>query len=128
MGFFDLIGTSSGGRGDAGTISTDAGPASESLRRHPGAEKNDSDDVFVGQVDELAEKIRQSAFYLVVLGEFKRGKNTLINAILKDNILPTAVVPLTSIVTMIRYGPEEEILVRFKDGKTQTIEDRKSVV
>lgn len=76
------------------------------------------------RVDELAEKIRQSAFYLVVLGEFKRGKSTLVNAILKDNILPTAVVPLTSIVTMIRYGPEEEICVRFKDGRTQIIPRR----
>ncbi|MEJ5365066.1 MAG: dynamin family protein [Desulfosoma sp.] len=79
------------------------------------------DDALVGRVDELAEKIRQSAFYLVVLGEFKRGKSTLVNAILKDNLLPTAVVPLTSIVTMIRYGPDEEILVRFKDGRTESI-------
>lgn len=86
--------------------------------------KNDSDDAFVGPVEELAGKIQQSAFYLVVLGEFKRGKSTLVNALLKDNILPTAVVPLTSIVTMIRYGPEEEILVRFKNGKTQSIDRR----
>ncbi len=76
------------------------------------------------RIDELAEKIRQSAFYLVVLGEFKRGKSTLINAMLKDNLLPTAVVPLTSIVTMITYGPEEKIMVRFKDGRTETIARR----
>ncbi|WP_448384038.1 dynamin family protein [Desulfosoma sp.] len=82
------------------------------------------DGAVIQRVDELSEKIRQSAFYLVVLGEFKRGKSTLVNAILKDNILPTAVVPLTSIVTMIRYGPEEEILVHFKDGKKLPIERR----
>lgn len=87
--------------------------------------RDNLDDALVGRVDELAEKIRQSAFYLVVLGEFKRGKSTLVNAILKDNILPTAVVPLTSIVTMIRYGPQEEILVRFKDGRTEAIDRRR---
>ncbi|ROQ89921.1 dynamin family protein [Desulfosoma caldarium] len=73
------------------------------------------------RINVLYDKIRQSAFYLVVLGEFKRGKSTLINAVLKDNLLPTAVVPLTSIVTMIHYGPEEKICVRFKDGTTRTI-------
>ncbi|MGQ9669248.1 MAG: dynamin family protein [Desulfosoma sp.] len=81
-------------------------------------------DTITERIDELSKKIQQSAFYLVVLGEFKRGKSTLINAILKDNLLPTAVIPLTSIVTMIHYGPEEKISVRFKNGSIQNIPRR----
>ncbi len=49
--------------------------------------------------EELKDKIQENAFNLVVLGQFKRGKTTLINSLLGAEILPTAVVPLTSIVT-----------------------------
>lgn len=51
-------------------------------------------------------KIRNETFNLVVLGQFKRGKSTFINALLGANVLPTAIVPLTSVVTVLRYGEE----------------------
>jgi GTP-binding protein EngB required for normal cell division len=54
---------------------------------------------------------------LVVLGQFKRGKSTLINALLGADLLPTAVVPLTSIVTIIQRGPEPCAVVSFLDGR-----------
>lgn len=38
--------------------------------------RDNLDDALVGRADELAEKIRQSAFYLVVLGEFKRFRKS----------------------------------------------------
>jgi ribosome biogenesis GTPase A len=43
-------------------------------------------------------------FNLVVLGEFKRGKSSLINALLGRAALPVGVVPLTSVATIIRYA------------------------
>lgn len=46
--------------------------------------------------EELREKIRTNTFNLVVVGQFKRGKTSLINALLGAEILPVAVVPLTS--------------------------------
>ncbi len=70
---------------------------------------------------EISQKIRENRFYLVVLGEFKRGKTTFINALLGEPLLPTAVVPLTSIVTMMRYGPEERVEVIFEDGRIERI-------
>ncbi len=50
-------------------------------------------------IREAGEKLSQDVFNLVVLGEFKRGKTTFINALLGAELLPSAVVPLTSIVT-----------------------------
>jgi len=52
----------------------------------------------------LAAKIAQHAFNLVVVGEFKRGKSTVINALLGSELLPTGVVPLTSVVTILQHG------------------------
>ena len=38
--------------------------------------------------EDLREKIRSNAFNLVVVGQFKRGKTSLINALLGAEILP----------------------------------------
>ncbi len=66
---------------------------------------------------ELHEKVENNVFNLVVLGQFKRGKTTLINALLGAEILPTAVVPLTSIATILKYGEELKITVYFNDDR-----------
>ncbi len=71
--------------------------------------------------EELREKIETNTFNLVVVGQFKRGKTSLINALLGANILPVAVVPLTSIVTIMKYGSALRIMVHFNDGKAAEI-------
>jgi len=63
------------------------------------------------------ERLRENRFNLVVLGEFKRGKSTFINSLLGKELLPTAVVPLTSAVTVVRYGEEEYADILFQDGR-----------
>jgi GTPase Era involved in 16S rRNA processing len=70
---------------------------------------------------EIGEKLEGNRFHLVVLGQFKRGKSTFINSLLGDKVLPTSVVPLTSIVTLLKYGEKEEVEVLFNDGKRITI-------
>ncbi len=70
---------------------------------------------------EVADKLARNRFHLVVLGQFKRGKSTFINSILGEKVLPTSVVPLTSIVTLLKYGDEEQIEVVFNDGNTKVI-------
>jgi len=75
-----------------------------------------------GICEELREKIENNVFNLVVLGQFKRGKTTLINALLGAEILPTAVIPLTSIATILKHGEELKITVYFNDGRVTEIE------
>ncbi len=70
---------------------------------------------------ELQDKLLGNRFNLVVVGQFKRGKTTFINALLGTDLLPTAVVPLTSIVTVIEYGKFIEVKVFFLNGTEQTI-------
>ncbi len=90
-------------------------PALADLSRRRGNEGN------ARRVAGLAAKLATQSFNLVVLGEFKRGKTTFINALIGDDLLPMAVVPLTSVVTLLRYGPKERIEVDFLDGRTDAI-------
>ncbi len=64
-------------------------------------------------------RVAEDRFNLVVLGEFKRGKSTLINALLERDVLPTGVVPLTSVVTAIGAGDRDQLIVRYFDGREQ---------
>ena len=73
------------------------------------------------RISQLSEKLDKNEFQLVVLGQFKRGKTTLINALLGKNILPTAVIPLTSIITILKYGNTKKVTVLLKDGKNKQI-------
>lgn len=75
----------------------------------------------ISGLNELKDKIERNTFNLVVVGQFKRGKTTLINALLGSDFLPVAVVPLTSIVTVVTYGRELTAEVHYNDGKTETI-------
>ncbi|UCF30858.1 MAG: dynamin family protein [bacterium] len=52
----------------------------------------------------IRDRLVTESFHLAVLGQFKRGKSTLLNALLGQEILPTSVVPLTAIPTFVRWG------------------------
>ncbi|OQZ04545.1 MAG: hypothetical protein B6D34_03115 [Candidatus Brocadia sp. UTAMX1] len=67
------------------------------------------------------EQLISNCFNLVVIGQFKRGKTTLINSLIGEEILPSSIVPLTSIVTIIKYGEEIGCLVTMKDGSEKKI-------
>ncbi len=75
----------------------------------------------VNSLQAIKTKLQEEAFNLVILGQFKRGKSTFINALLGDSILPTAIVPLTSVVTILRYGPELKVEVRYLDERREIV-------
>jgi ribosome biogenesis GTPase A len=62
---------------------------------------------------ELSKRLISGQFHLAVLGQFKRGKSTLLNSLLGEDILPTAVVPLTAMPTWIRFGESPRARVEF---------------
>ncbi|MEG3071327.1 MAG: hypothetical protein HQP61_06990 [Peptococcaceae bacterium] len=70
---------------------------------------------------EVKQRLINNHFNLVVLGAFKRGKTTFLNALLGTDILSTDVLPLTSVVTLIRYGQEIGTEVVFLNGETKNI-------
>jgi hypothetical protein len=52
----------------------------------------------------LAVRAREGRLFVACLGQFKRGKSSLINALVGEPILPTGVLPVTAIVTILRHG------------------------
>lgn len=64
----------------------------------------------------LAERLREGRFYVACIGQFKRGKSTLLNALVGDSVLPTGVVPITTVPTVLRYGEKRSARVRFQGG------------
>ncbi len=72
-------------------------------------------------LSEVRRKLEENKFNLVVLGQFKRGKTTFVNSLLGERLLPSAVLPLTSIVTLIEYAPEKGVEVHFLDGRVERI-------
>jgi GTPase SAR1 family protein len=69
------------------------------------------------KLNDLASRFCEGRFHLAVLGQFKRGKSTLLNALTGEAILPVGVVPLTAAPTFLQYGEAARITIQFKDGR-----------
>ncbi len=65
----------------------------------------------------VAEQAVGQTASVAVLGQFKRGKSTLLNALLAENVLPTGRLPLTGVMTRIRYGETASLTVHYDDGR-----------
>jgi GTP-binding protein EngB required for normal cell division len=68
------------------------------------------------QIESLRERLAAVRLRVLVAGEAKRGKSTLINALLDREVLPAGVTPLTSVATIVRYGDDPRVQVRLADG------------
>jgi Dynamin family len=65
----------------------------------------------------LRERLAEERLQVAVLGQFKRGKSTFLNALLGAPLLPTGVVPLTAIATFIRWAAAPTIRVAYLDDR-----------
>src|SRR4030066_1352157 len=72
----------------------------------------------INGLSELKDRLFEGRFHLAVLGQFKRGKSTLLNALLGEAVLPTAVIPLTAIPTFIQASQKLSARVLFEDEKS----------
>ena len=85
-----------------------------------------------GELAERAEvtlaKAKERVFRVAIAGEFSTGKSTVINALLGEELLPTALEACTAVVTRIRRAEEGEepgILVTFRKSGQRRIEKEK---
>ena len=71
---------------------------------------------------ELAARVSEGRFYVACIGQFKRGKSTLLNALVGDAVVPTGFVPVTAVPTVIRFGEELHARVRIRDGSWRDVD------
>lgn len=51
-----------------------------------------------------ADRVRDDTFSVLVMGEFNRGKSTLINALLGQRVLPTFATETTATICEVHFG------------------------
>ena len=69
----------------------------------------------------LAARVSEGRFYLACIGQFKRGKSTLINALIGEPVLPVGFIPVTAVPTVIRFGVQPRARVQARDGSWQEV-------
>ena len=79
------------------------------------------DDALECEAQAERERLLEARFFVACLGQFKRGKSTLLNALVGQPILPVGVVPVTSVVTILHQGDHPTATVRFSDGHSEPI-------
>src|ERR1022692_2490633 len=71
-------------------------------------------------ITSLRDRLAARRLRVLVAGEAKRGKSTLVNALLGRPVLPTGVLPLTALATTVRRGSHDAVIAGFADGRTET--------
>ena len=74
---------------------------------------------FVSEMNDweaLIEKKSEEPFTLVILGEFKRGKSTIINALLGKELAPINVTPETYTINEISFGHTQYVEAILENG------------
>ena len=68
------------------------------------------------RAERVGKRLAEGRFHVMVVGEFKRGKSTVVNALLGVEVLPTGVLPLTAVMTEVVHGDEGATVVGSEGG------------
>ncbi len=77
------------------------------LATRPGRRRSPS------EASALADRLAEGRFYVACIGQFKRGKSTLLNALVGQPLLPSGIIPITTAVTVLRWGSALRARVRL---------------
>lgn len=72
-------------------------------------------------IDDVLERVQSNSFAVAVVGEFKRGKSTFINALLGQDILPSDVNPCSATLNRVTYGVAPRVQIVYRDGQEEEI-------
>jgi len=92
----------------------------------------------VGQIDRICREFRVDSMLpqitayakvledggtvdVAVVGRFKAGKSSFLNSVIGADLMPVAALPVTAIVTRLRYGPRDRAVLRRQDGGEQEV-------
>lgn len=70
----------------------------------------------IRKLDEVLLDLQEDLYTVVVVGEFKNGKSTFVNALLGESLLPVDVTPTTAAIHALVWGSERSFEVHKSDG------------
>ena len=73
------------------------------------------------QAKDASAKLKSHVFSVGIMGEFKRGKSTVINALLGEKIAPADVVPASATLNRVTYGLTPKATILYKDGHKESV-------
>lgn len=73
------------------------------------------------QLAKIEKQLRAHRFSVGVMGEFKRGKSTVINALLGEKVMPANIRPCSATLNRVTYGTEKGAEILFKDGSKKAV-------
>ena len=77
----------------------------------------------LAKLDAALARTQEGRLRVAMLGQFKRGKSTLLNALLGVPLLPTGITPVTAIPTYVRAASRPLLQIRF-EGSRPPLESR----
>ncbi len=75
----------------------------------------------VSLFESLQKRVREERFFVSVLGEIKRGKSTLIDALLQADIMPRTAAVCTAALCLVSHADPARACLRYRDGRRQEI-------
>ena len=69
----------------------------------------------------IRNRMKNQVFSVGIMGEFRRGKSTVINALLRKKIVPSEIVPTSATLNYIRWDTQPRSVIHFKDGTEKTV-------
>jgi len=107
------------------------------LRREPLRLPAGTDDALLSALTEIVERHRLFEYRsrveallareqgdrveVALLGRVSSGKSSLVNALLRHPLLPVGAIPVTTVVTRIRYGPTIDVRATNVEGEMEIV-------
>ncbi|MBM7865693.1 hypothetical protein GTO89_02695 [Heliobacterium gestii] len=79
-------------------------------------------DSLVAELQIAKDRLHSDTLTVVVAGECKRGKSSLVNNLLEEVICPVNAAITTCLVSTIQYAPQEKVNVHIKQDDAEEIE------
>ena len=78
-------------------------------------------DLLLTEIDKLQQKLKSYQFRLSIVGEFSRGKSTLINALVGEQIQPVRAIACSGAITVLKHGSTRRIVCYYKNGQKKEV-------
>lgn len=94
---------------DTARARLDVLPVPELMTRARSLIEEAGQEAILGEWRRLYSRMHHTGFAVAVAGEFNRGKSTLVNHLLDQNLLPTDDLPTTAMVARVLHGPRSAL-------------------
>lgn len=91
------------------------------LTLRDGSDRNVLSPNLTEEVTKISRKLESQRFRVAVVGEFSKGKSTLLNALLGEEIQPVRDIPCSGTVTVLTYGLQQRVICKYTDGREEEI-------